>query len=393
MPSAKYSRFQKVFVGYSIAVGAVGVALLLTVLMWEFLAPQAAPLFLAAVAFAAWRGGAYPSLLAALLSALALDYFFNPPLGTFEFSIANAVGTSVFLLVASLISYIDRARKRALAERERLLTLESRAREVAEAADRAKDVFLAMVTHELRSPLNAVLGWAQVLRNQPLEAARTAAALDVIERNVQAQARLIEDLLDLSRARTGFRINPCPTDLRGAIHEAIDAVAPAIAAKHIRLQYEAGEEIVLVNGDAERLRQIVWNLLSNAVKFASENGNIEVRLDRAGTSARLRICDDGAGIAPEFLPYIFDPFRQAEEAISPKHQGLGLGLAIARHLVEAHGGTISASSAGLGHGALFTVELPLLEETDLASTAEILNSVNGGYAVMSQNSSRVTNVL
>jgi signal transduction histidine kinase len=372
MPLAERSKLSEIFIGCAIAVGAVAAALLLTILLWDFVQPQSAPLFLAAAAIAAWRGGVYASVLAAALSALALDYFFNPPLYSFELSVTNTVGTLVFLLVALLISYIDRARKQALAERERLLTLESRAREAAEAADRAKDVFLAMVTHELRSPLNAVLGWAQMLKKGSLDREKSAHALDVIERNVRAQARLVEDLLDISRARTGnFCINACPTDLRRAIDEAVEAVAPAIAAKRIRLRCEITDKIEFVNGDAERLRQIVWNLLSNAVKFTDENGQIEIRLTRAGTRARLTITDDGAGISPDFLPFVFDSFRQADALDHRKHKGLGLGLAIVRHLVEAHGGTISATSAGVGWGAAFTVELPLLCEDDAAAPTKI----------------------
>lgn len=381
MPSTERTNQREIFIHYAVALGAVAAAFGLTSLLWKFLAPEATPLFLAAVAIAAWRGGIFPSLLAAVLSALALDYFFNPPLKSFEISAANAVGTFVFLLVALLISGIDRARKRALAERERALKLESEARAKAVAANRAKDAFLAMVTHELRAPLNAVLGWTQMLRKGKLDDGQTANALDVIQRSVRTQARLVEDLVELSRVQTGnFRINARPTSFCSAIDAAIETIAPMVAAKRVRLHREIDEEIGTISGDAERLQQVVWNLLSNAVKFAREGGNIEIRLERAGkTHARLKIYDDGAGISPDFLPFVFDSFRQADETDHAKHKGLGLGLAIARHLVEAHGGTISAASAGVGCGATFTVELPLLNDekilplTETGKAADFLN--------------------
>lgn len=351
---------REIFIRYGVAVVAVATAVGLNSLLWELLAPEAAPLLLAAVAVAAWRGGIFPSLLAAGLSAIALDYFFNPPLGSFEISTANAVGTVVFLFVALLISGIDGRRKKALAEQENAIQLESDARARAVAADRAKDRFLAMVTHELRAPLNAVLGWTQMLRKGMLDDGQRANALDVIERNVRAQVRLVEDLVELSRVQTGnFRINARPTSFCTAIDAAIETVAPMVAAKRIRLHREL-DETGMVSGDADRLQQIVWNLLTNAVKFAREGGNIEIRLKRVGqTHVRLIVYDDGAGIAPDFLPFVFDSFRQSDETTYAKNKGLGLGLAIARHLTQAHGGTISAASAGLGFGATFTVELPL----------------------------------
>jgi signal transduction histidine kinase len=380
MPRAVPTTLNKIFIDHTIAVVAVATAFGLTVFLWNFIEPEAAPLFLAAVAIAAWRGGIYPSLLASALSALALDYFFNPPLNAFELSAKNAVGTSVFLVAALLISYIDRARKLALTERERLLRSERKALAEAEEASRAKDVFLAMVTHELRSPLNAVLGWTQILKKKTLDAAQTGRALDVIERSTRTQAQLVEDLLDISRIKTGnFRINAAPIELCAVIDSAIESVAPAIAAKRIRLERDLDERIGLINCDAERLRQVVWNLLSNAVKFAREGGRIDICLTRAGNYARLMVYDDGAGIRQDFLPFVFDSFRQADESDKGKHKGLGLGLTIVRHLVEAHGGTITAASAGAGLGAAFTIELPLLADVRQAQETEIKKDTNLEY--------------
>jgi len=372
MPRIERKNFSKIFIDYTVAVVAAAAAFGLTIFLWNFIEPQATPLFLAAVAVAAWRGGIYPGLLAAILSALALDYFFNPPLNTFELSAKNVVGTLVFLLVAALISFIERAREGAFAESERFLINEQTARRAAEEANRAKDTFLAMVTHELRAPLNTILGWTNLLGKGTLDAEKTRHAVAVIERSARTQAQLVEDLLDISRIKTGkFHINARPIKLRAVIDEAIESVAPAIAAKRIRLHRDFDERIGLVSGDAERLQQVVWNLLSNAVKFTREEGQIEIRLERAGTHARLKIYDDGAGIRSDFLPFVFDSFRQSDETDKAKHKGLGLGLAIVRHLVEAHGGTVSAMSAGENLGATFTVELPLLSETCSGGEMEI----------------------
>ncbi|MBA3601346.1 MAG: HAMP domain-containing histidine kinase, partial [Acidobacteria bacterium] len=244
-----------------------------------------------------------------------------------------------------------------------LLTSERAARAAAEEANRAKDTFLAMVTHELRAPLNTILGWTNMLGKGMLDAEKTKHAVAVIERGAKTQAQLVEDLLDISRIRTGkFRVNAQPVELSAVVEAAVESVAPAIAAKQIILHKDFGERVGLISGDAERLQQVVWNLLSNAVKFTPEKGHIEIRLERARTTARLTIYDNGAGIPREFLPFVFDSFRQSDETDKAKHKGLGLGLAIVRHLIEAHGGTVTATSAGENMGATFTVELPLLAD-------------------------------
>lgn len=360
---------------YGLSVATVGTALLLTLLLWRWIEPQATPLFLAAVAVTAWRGGTLPSLLATLLAVVAVDYCFNPPVGAFEASVDNAASAFVFVMVALLISWIDAARKRALRERDRLLASEQQARAEAETANRSKDQFLAMVTHELRAPLAVILGWARLLMGENGERAQEGngeqaksfdpasqiRALEAIERNALAQKHLVEDLLDVSRITTGkFRVEMRPINLVPVIESAIETVAPSFAAKRIKLHAEYDHEADFINGDAGRLQQVMWNLLSNAAKFTPEGGHVEVRLERAGRCARVVVHDTGSGIPREFLPHIFDRFQQAEVAPSREHGGIGLGLAIVRHLVEAHSGTVHATSAGEGLGSSFTVELPLL---------------------------------
>ena len=374
------NKFIESAAAYGIGAASVIAALLLTLLLWNRIEPQATPLFLAAVAVTAWQRGTYPSLFATFLAVLSIDYFFNPPLFTFEISVNNAASAAVFVAAALLISWIDGERKNALRERDRLLTSEREARRAAEEANRHKDVFLAMVTHELRAPLNTILGWTNLLGKGTLDAEKTRHAVAVIERGARTQVQLVEDLLDISRIKTGkFHINASPIELRAVIDAAIESVAPAIAAKRIRLCRDFDEQIGPVSGDAERLQQVVWNLLSNAVKFTREEGQIVIRLTRAGTHARLNIYDDGVGIRSDFLPFVFDSFRQSDETDRAKHKGLGLGLAIVRHLVEAHGGSVSATSAGENLGATFTVELPLLSEVCTGGEMEIRKDSNLEY--------------
>jgi signal transduction histidine kinase len=236
----------------------------------------------------------------------------------------------------------------------------SRAMQEAEEANRMKDEFLATLSHELRTPLNAMLGWAQVLRMGKLDTAASARALETIERNARAQAQLIADLLDVSRIITGkLRLDFQPVELRRILDAALDSVRPAAEAKGIRLGVSLGPLASPVLGDADRLQQVVWNLLSNAIKFTPGDGAVEVRLRQNGGSAEVRVSDTGAGIRPDFLPYVFDRFRQAESTITRSHGGLGLGLSIVRHLVELHGGTVEVQSAGEGKGAAFSVLLPV----------------------------------
>jgi len=235
-----------------------------------------------------------------------------------------------------------------------------RAREEAEAANVAKDEFLAVLSHELRTPLNAVLGWATLLRSGSVPEADWPRALEKVERNTRIQIRLVEDLLDVSGIRSGkLRLESRPVDLPSIIRAALDGVRPDAEAKEVRLEAEVETDVGRVAGDPLRLEQIIGNLLSNAVKFNPRGGQVTVRLERAGSRARVKIIDSGKGIAPEILPHIFEPFRQADSTTTRAYGGLGLGLTIVRHLVELHGGSIHAESAGVGKGATFTVLLPL----------------------------------
>jgi PAS domain S-box-containing protein len=255
-------------------------------------------------------------------------------------------------------------RKQAEKEREQLLSREQYARAEAEDASRVKDEFLAVVSHELRTPLNSILGWAQLLRSGRLDTSTATRAQESIERNAKAQAKLIDDLLDVSRIISGkLQLDVKSIELISVIHAAIDSLRHALDAKEILLETILEPAANHVQGDATRLQQVVWNLLSNSVKFTSKGGRIEIRLERKNTSAQLTVTDSGEGIRPEFLPYVFDRFRQEDSSRTRKHGGLGLGLSIVQHLIEMHGGAVEARSAGEGYGATFTVTLPLTRQT------------------------------
>ena len=251
-------------------------------------------------------------------------------------------------------------RKLAEQERVRLLAAEQEARAEAQSANRAKDEFLATLSHELRTPLNAILGWSQLMKMGALPPEEITQGLETIERNAKAQAQLVEDLLDLSRIISGkLRLEVRPVDLPAVIEGALDSVRPAAEAKGIIVVPVLDSHAHTVPGDANRLQQVAWNLLSNAIKFTPRGGRVDVWLRGTATDVELTVSDTGAGIKPDFLPHVFDRLRQADASITRRHGGLGLGLAIVRHLVELHGGTVSAESPGEGRGATFTVRLPL----------------------------------
>jgi two-component system CheB/CheR fusion protein len=246
------------------------------------------------------------------------------------------------------------------AERAQLLTQEQAARTEAETANRAKDEFLAILSHELRNPLNALLGWSQLLRQQRLDEATTTRGLEAIEQSAQAQAQLIEDLLDISRITSGrLRLEAEEIDLAQVIVAAIEVVHFSAEAKHIEIVSRLDGSSTRIVADPIRLQQVVWNLLSNAIKFTPPDGRVEVSLEYVNSYAQITVSDTGQGINPEFLPHLFDRFSQADGTKARVNPGLGLGLAIARHLVELHGGTITAASPGAGQGATFTIRIPL----------------------------------
>lgn len=281
-------------------------------------------------------------------------------------------GLSLSFSTVPRLSESDRAFVLALAQqsaqsidRARLYESERQARAQAEAANRIKDEFLAVLSHELRTPLNPILGWTRLLRRGTLDSGKTAAALETIERNAELQIQLIEDLLDISRILQGkLSLNSTPINLKTTLKAAIETVRLAAEAKNIQIQTQLEPNVGDVLGDATRLQQVVWNLLTNAIKFTPTGGRVEIELKTIDSYAQIQVRDTGKGINPEFIPYVFDTFRQADSSITRTFGGLGLGLAIVRHVVELHGGTVKAESLGEGQGATFTVTLPLLARSN-----------------------------
>jgi signal transduction histidine kinase/CheY-like chemotaxis protein len=266
------------------------------------------------------------------------------------------------LHVQELSRYISEL-QRSEEAREQLLLRAERARSESEAANRIKDEFLATLSHELRTPLTSLLGWSSVLRESRRDEKILEQGLDAIDRNARVQAQLIDDLLDVSRIVSGkLNLDVGPLDIGSVTRAAINVVQPAADAKEITLDYWAQPGIGAISADSARLQQIIWNLLSNAVKFTPHGGKISIRAGRDGTDATVTVSDTGQGIAPEFLPRVFDRFRQADSSTTRSFGGLGLGLAIVRHLVELHGGTVSAKSDGVGLGATFSASFPLLSD-------------------------------
>ncbi|MGI9108391.1 MAG: response regulator [Pyrinomonadaceae bacterium] len=262
-------------------------------------------------------------------------------------------------------------RKQAEEERAHLLIREQAARAEAERANRTKDEFLATLSHELRTPLTAILGWTHLIRGGNLDESIMPRALETIERNARSQSQLIDDLLDVSRIISGkLTLDLHPLELSSLVEASVDTVRPVAEAKSIRVLPSLEATHCLVSGDAARLQQVIWNLFSNAVKFTPEGGRVDVRLKCREDRVELQVSDTGQGISSNFLPHIFDRFRQADGTTTRKHGGLGLGLAIVRHLVELHGGTISAHSEGDGRGATFTLTLPLASAVSAHESVE-----------------------
>jgi signal transduction histidine kinase len=257
------------------------------------------------------------------------------------------------------------------AERARGLAQTERERRRAEEASRLKDEFLATISHELRTPLTAILGWSRMLVSDTLPEAKQRRALEAIDRNARAQTRLVEDLLDVSRGLTGeIRLALAPVELVPIVEAAVEAVRPAAEAKGLSLRTALDDSVGPVLGDAARLQQAFYNLVANAVKFTPRGGAVRVRLDHDGEAARLVVEDDGQGIRAEFLPHVFDRFRQADGSATRAHGGLGIGLSIARDLISLHGGTLEAHSEGEHRGAAFEVSLPLVQARSGAFTPE-----------------------
>jgi PAS domain S-box-containing protein len=273
----------------------------------------------------------------------------------------SPTGLSIFFADVTARMETESARKRS----EMAL---QQAKEAAESANQLKDQFLATLSHELRTPLNAILGYARMLQTKSIAPEKRERAIDVIERNAVAQHQLVEDLLDMSRITTGkIRLDPAPVPVAAVLREAVEGVKPAADAKRIVLEMDLDPFAGTVTADATRLQQVFWNVLTNAVKFTAQGGRVLASLRRDGTAVEIAVTDTGMGIPPDFVPFVFDPFRQADARLSRGQGGLGLGLAISRQLVELHGGTIAASSDGVGHGATFVIRLPRLSGDDASS--------------------------
>ena len=274
----------------------------------------------------------------------------------------RALGVMTFVTSESQRSYDgeDLLVAQAVAERAAVAVDNARAYADARAANRAKDEFLATLSHELRTPINAIMGWGQILQSGIVDPSKTAHALEAIVRNAAAQARLIEDLLDLSRIISGkLRLDVELVDLGSVASAAVLTIEPASQVKGLRVDTVVEDGAARVYGDRQRLQQAVWNLLSNAVKFTPRGGSVQIHVRRAGSQVEIAVSDTGEGIRPEVLPFVFDRFRQADSSSTRPHAGLGLGLAIVRHIVELHGGTVHAASDGPGRGATFRLRLPI----------------------------------
>ena len=380
---------------HGLALLVVAVAALLRIGLTPLIGP-AAPfiLFYPAVMVAGWIGGLRPGLTATAASAAIAWYCFFEPFGTFKTpALSGIIQIGIFLLSGSLLSLLNgllhRSREaaeeqtrlltrqqeeilRREEERTHLLNVAEQARQQAEEASRTKDQLLAVVSHELRTPLNAILGWGQLLTAGPVDPARLRQGLDAIVRSARHQSQLVDDLLDVSRIMSGkMRLDIHLLEPARVIEAAVEALRLTAEAKQIRLRTALDPQTGPVIGDPDRLQQVVWHLLSNAIKFTPPQGRVEVRLERvespAGASVRIMVADNGIGISPQLLPYVFDPFRQLDLSTTRVYGGLGLGLSIVRNLVELHGGTVEARSAGADQGTTVVVHLPVarMESQDM----------------------------
>jgi signal transduction histidine kinase len=350
---------------YAVAVGCA-VAALLMLLLREGPAAElnVRLLLLAAVMLSSWYGGLRPGIVTTLIAAAAITCSYSPSGDYLAIDLSHIVRLIEFVIVALLITFLNDRRRKAQQRAEI-------AQQEAETANRTKDEFLGTISHELRTPLTAVLGWTQVLLNEPKDRTLSVRGLNAIDRSARKQSRLIEDLLDVSRMNAGqLHLDIDSIDLPSVIEAAIDVVSPAADAKGLKLRTHIQGIARLVAGDERRLQQVVWNLLSNAVKFTPEGGVIEIRLEYLDSHSRIVVKDTGQGITPELLPHVFERFRQGDKSGPASNAGLGLGLAIARQLVELHGGTIEAKSNGHGQGAEFIIQIPFVAPTQATRLKE-----------------------
>lgn len=399
---------------YGVAVLNVLLATGLNQLLWDDLKLTPMLMFATATAITTVIGGLGAGLLAGMLSVLSFDYFFLPPYFALDLTAGaflRVIGMALWALgfykpIAarkrvemqlrntleeleqrvtertlqlsvsnSQLSAEIEERRRAEKQLADALAREQAARRAAETSNRLKDDFLATVSHELRTPLSAIVGWTYMLREGTVSTEQVPHALETIERNARAQTQLVNDLLDVSRIISGkIQIETLPVDLSGVIASAVGTVRLAAEARTISLEINLGENLPLITGDVRRLQQVVWNLLSNAVKFTPSGGRIQISLQQERDAVLLSISDTGQGIEPDFLPFVFDRFSQADSSYTRRHGGLGLGLAIVRHLVEMHGGSVRAESGGAGQGATFIITLPVLAEQLPLCAAQVTES-------------------
>ena len=362
------------YIRFLLAVAIVAVATLLRALVDPLIHDQIPYfIFVASAVVTTWFCGVDAGLFGTVLAAFAGNYFFVPPRYELVPHGEDWIAMGLFAPVASgLVWLIGRWRRaerslyaRAHRMQEQAQRLQEQTEELrglnteAERINRVKDEFLATLSHELRTPLTAVVGWAHMLKQGVLSERQLEDASDTILRNSQLQIRLIEDLLDVSRIISGkLHLNLAAMNMSDVVQQALDTVQPAAAAKAIELRASLSHDVVLV-GDADRLRQVAWNLLSNAVKYTPKHGWVDVRVEKKQSQIYLTVSDSGMGVEREFLPHLFERFTQADSSTTRRHGGLGLGLAIVRHIAELHGGTVVAVSEGTDKGATFTVTLPI----------------------------------
>ncbi|MGZ7080050.1 MAG: sensor histidine kinase [Thermoanaerobaculia bacterium] len=337
-------------VGYYFSIVCVGAALLLSELLGVWAQPDISAFYVVAVLVVASVAGLGPALFATVLSATSIAFAQVGWTFAVDVGLDDVLRAGIFIVVAVTVSSLVARRRAAEADlRDAVAQLKR--------ADRAKDDFLAMLSHELRTPLTSILGWAAVLGEKDLDATTAETAVESIRQSAKSQQYLIDDLLDFSRMRfSKFRIDVNPVDLVPLVHATTALIKPAAEAKHVELRTEVPEEACVIEGDAQRIKQVIWNFLSNAVKFTPPGGRVVVRVEEFDSQFRVVVSDNGEGIEPRLLASVFDRFQQGSGAAAKG--GLGLGLSIARYVVEAHHGTVTALSAGRGKGATFIAGFP-----------------------------------
>jgi K+-sensing histidine kinase KdpD len=311
-------------------------------------------MFYPAIMLSAWCGGLWPGIVSTAVSAALDAYLFLEPGGTFRVTHhSDKLALAIFAVTGIVISVLNENLRRVAAR-------EQAARCEADAANRTKDLFMAAVSHDLRAPMTAALGWAEMLTTQALDERQRERAVEAIRRAMSRQTVLVNDLVDHAAILSGkLRVERKPVDVDAVVRSAVEMAEPLAAAKRLRLTLDCDDGQRIIMGDAARLQQVVSNLLANAIKFTPESGEVHARLRRADSLAEIEIHDTGRGISPEALPFVFERFWQDETTDARRSDGVGLGLSIARELVTAHGGSIQARSSGAGQGATFTVRLPL----------------------------------